>query len=90
VTTTARCKEGTVVSSNLKLSVADVKVVEQGGVDCDATGCRAWTATAERDNGESFDITLDVVCTGDGQTELETLIQEAIRTKEAAAQEGPQ
>jgi hypothetical protein len=65
VATTARCREGTIVSSNVKASAADVQIVEQAGVDCDAEGCRGWMVTAKREGGGSFDIEVTLVCTGD-------------------------
>jgi hypothetical protein len=66
VTVSTRCEEGTLVSGSHRVSAADVRIVEQSAVDCDAEGCRAWMVTALRENGEPFDLEVSVVCNGDG------------------------
>ena len=75
VSTTVRCKEGIILSHNYQKSHADVEIVEEGGVDCNSEGCPAWMVTAKTDNETSFDLGVDLVCTGEGKDAIERMLE---------------
>lgn len=64
VTATARCADGYVLEGRHSTSVADITIVDEQRIDCDAEGCKAFQVTAERNTAGPFDLDVAVTCSG--------------------------
>jgi hypothetical protein len=62
--TAARCISGYVAEGHYNVSAADVRVVAERKLDCDAAGCRSFQVTTSRSSPEPYQIEVSVTCSG--------------------------